>query len=101
MMGSIRHYIIPYGTLGDFFDSTLVDRASKVYFEDILFETWNHDRTVLIGDVKIALDEYKDERLDAIKEQCPQSYISAKLIYGHQRQLVKDTVYRPQAISYL
>ncbi|KAG0052522.1 hypothetical protein BGZ90_006469, partial [Linnemannia elongata] len=56
-------------------------------------------------------------RFDAIKEQYPQSYISAKLLYGHnfservlrevvfnwlpksmqKKQLLKDTAYRPQA----
>lgn len=33
--------------------------------------------------IKTALNEYKEERFDAIKDQYPQSYISAKLIYGH------------------
>ena len=40
----------PYGALGDLFDETDIERVSKVYFEDMLFETWNHGRTVLIGD---------------------------------------------------
>ena len=30
-----------------------------------------------------ALSDYKHERYDAIKDQYPQSYIAAKLIYGH------------------
>ncbi|KAF8927207.1 hypothetical protein BGZ47_002270, partial [Haplosporangium gracile] len=50
MMNSIRHFKTPYGTLGDSFDGTPDDRTSKIYFKDMLFETWNHDRTVLIGD---------------------------------------------------
>jgi 2-polyprenyl-6-methoxyphenol hydroxylase-like FAD-dependent oxidoreductase len=50
MMDSIRHFKTPYGTIGDLFDVTPIDRVSKVYFEDQLFETWNHGRTVLIGD---------------------------------------------------
>ena len=33
--------------------------------------------------IKTALNEYKEERFDAIKEQYPQSYVSAKLIFGH------------------
>ncbi|KAK5827779.1 hypothetical protein F5H01DRAFT_375566 [Linnemannia elongata] len=154
MMDAIRHFKTPYGILGDLFDVTPIDLVSKVYFEDQLFETWNHGRTVLIGDaahkllpssgagavnamqdavllanhlydikpttfnnITQALSDYKDERYDAIKEQYPQSYIAAKLIYGHtlwerilrqvvfnwlptsmqMKQLVKDTAYRPQA----
>ncbi|KAG9070432.1 hypothetical protein KI688_007968 [Linnemannia hyalina] len=50
MMDSIRHFMTPYGTLGDLFDETDIERVSKVFFEDMLFETWNHGRTVLIGD---------------------------------------------------
>ncbi|KAF9120293.1 hypothetical protein BGX30_003255, partial [Mortierella sp. GBA39] len=154
MMDSIRHFKTTYGTLGDLFDATDIERVSKVYFEDMLFETWNHGRTVLIGDaahkllpstgagavnamqdavllanhlydimptsfenIKTALNDYKEERFDTIKEQYPQSYISAKLLYGHsfservlrevvfnwlpksiqKKQLLKDTAYRPQA----
>ncbi|KAG0203369.1 hypothetical protein BGX33_009154 [Mortierella sp. NVP41] len=154
MMDSIRHFKTTYGTLGDLFDATDIERVSKVYFEDMLFETWTHGRTVLIGDaaqkllpstgagavnamqdavllanhlydikptsfenIKTALKEYKEERFDAIKDQYPQSYISAKLMYGHtfterilrqvvfnwlpksiqHKQLSKDTAYRPQA----
>ncbi|KAF9125527.1 hypothetical protein BGW39_007327 [Mortierella sp. 14UC] len=155
MMDSIRHFKTPYGTLGDLFDATPAERVSKVYFEDMLFETWNHCRTVLIGDaahkllpssgagavnamqdavllanhiydifptsslegIKAALDNYKDERFHAIKDQYPQSYMAAKLLYGHtfaeriirqvvfnwlpksmqMKQLLKDTAYRPQA----
>ncbi|KAF9279304.1 hypothetical protein BGZ88_012810 [Linnemannia elongata] len=67
--------------------------------------------------IKLALNAYKEERFDAIKDQYPQSYMSAKLTYGHklserilrhiifnwmpksvlQRQLLKDSAYRPQA----
>ncbi|KAF9903441.1 hypothetical protein EC991_003814 [Linnemannia zychae] len=50
MMDNIRHFKTPYGTMGDIFDATPIERISKVYFEDKLFETWNHGRTVLIGD---------------------------------------------------
>ncbi|KAF9125791.1 hypothetical protein BG015_004826 [Linnemannia schmuckeri] len=145
MMDSIRHFKTTYGTLGDLFDSTPIDRVSKVYFEDMLFETWNHGRTLLpssgagavnamqdavilanhlydiyptsFENIKQALSDYKEERFDAIKDQYPQSYMSAKLMYGHtlsermlrqvvfnwmpksilNKQLVKDTAYRPQA----
>ncbi|KAF9899260.1 hypothetical protein EC991_009219 [Linnemannia zychae] len=50
LMDLIRHFKTPYGTLGDLFDATPIDRVSKVYYEDKMFETWNHGRTVLIGD---------------------------------------------------
>ncbi|KAF9916735.1 hypothetical protein FBU30_001176 [Linnemannia zychae] len=153
-LDSIRHFKTPYGIMGDLFDATPIERVSKVYFEDMLFETWNHGRTVLIGDaahkllpssgagavnamqdavllsnhiydtrptsyenIKAALKEYREERFDAVKDQYPQSYISAKLQYGHtlleriirqvvfnylpnslkDKQLRKDTAYRPQA----
>lgn len=33
--------------------------------------------------IKAALNNYKEERFEAIKDQYPQSYISAKLMYGH------------------
>ncbi|KAF9900419.1 hypothetical protein EC991_007353 [Linnemannia zychae] len=50
LLDSIRHFKSPYGDLGVLFDATPIDKVSKVYFEDMLFETWNHGRTVLIGD---------------------------------------------------
>lgn len=154
MMDSIRHFKTTYGTLGDLFDQTQIEKVSKVYFEDMLFETWTHGRTILIGDaahkllpstgagavnamqdavllanhlydikptsfenIKKALSDYKEERFEAVKEQYPQSYMAAKLMYGHtfserilrqvvfnwlpkstmQKQLQKNTAYRPQA----
>ena len=36
--------------------------------------------------IKTALKDYKEERYDAIKEQYPQSHMSAKLLYGHVSQ---------------
>lgn len=36
--------------MGDLFDATPTERVSKVYFEDKLFDTWTHGRTILIGD---------------------------------------------------
>ncbi|KAF9536751.1 hypothetical protein EC957_009804, partial [Mortierella hygrophila] len=50
MMDEIRHFKTPYGTIGDLFDATDIEKVSKVYFEDKLFETWTRGRTVLIGD---------------------------------------------------
>ncbi|KAK3848472.1 MAG: hypothetical protein J3R72DRAFT_469939 [Linnemannia gamsii] len=186
MMDSIRHFRTPYGTLGDLFDVTPIERVSKVAFEDKLFETWTHGRTVLIGDgtrnfeltfvwlivislhlsltdhfiyqhnsiaahkllpssgagavnamqdavilanhiydikptsfenIKTALIDYREERFNDVKDQNPQSYMAAKLMYGHtlwerflrqivfnwipdsiaQKQINKNTAYRPQA----
>ncbi|KAG0281198.1 hypothetical protein BGZ95_006024 [Linnemannia exigua] len=154
LLDSIRHFKTPYGILGDLFDKTPIERVSKVYFEDMLFETWNHGRTVLIGDaahkllpssgagavnamqdavllanhlydikptsfenIKRALGGFKSERFDAVKDQYPQSYIGAKVVFGHKlserilrqivfnwmpksmqkKQLTKDSAYRPQA----
>ncbi|KAF8945124.1 hypothetical protein BGZ47_003215 [Haplosporangium gracile] len=145
MMDSIRHFKTTYGTMGDLFDATPTELVSKVYFEDMLFETWNHGRTLLpssgagavnamqdavilanclfdirptsFENIKAALQGYKDERFDPIKEQYAVSHISAKLQYGHtfaervfryivfnwlptaklRSQLVKDSAYRPQA----
>lgn len=50
MMDSIRHFKTAFGTLGELFDKTQLERVSKVSFEDKLFETWNHGRVVVIGD---------------------------------------------------
>ncbi|KAF9088856.1 hypothetical protein BGX29_011689 [Mortierella sp. GBA35] len=50
MLDSFRHFKTVYGTLGELFDATPTERVSKVYFEDKLFETWTHGRTILIGD---------------------------------------------------
>lgn len=43
--------------------------------------------------IKTALSDYKEERFDAIKEQYPQSYISAKLLYGHVSQPGMNLLY--------
>ncbi|KAG0281204.1 hypothetical protein BGZ95_006030 [Linnemannia exigua] len=112
ILDSTRHFKTPYGTLGDLFDATPIENVSKVYFEDMLFETWNYGRTILpssgagavnamqdavvlanhlydiyptsFENIKTALSKFKEERFDAVKEQYPQSYISAKLIFGHR-----------------
>ncbi|KAG9061278.1 hypothetical protein KI688_007616 [Linnemannia hyalina] len=154
MMDEFRDFKTPYGTMGDLFDVSDIEKVSRVYFEDKLFETWTHERTVLIGDaahillpssgsgaanamqdavllanhlydisptnfkiIKTALSDYKNDRFDAIKDQYPQSHMSANLIFGHTffervfrhvvfswlpkslqgKQLIKDTAYRPQA----
>lgn len=52
ILKSLRHFKTIYGTLGDIFDATNDEGVSRVFFEDMLYETWNHGRTVLIGDGK-------------------------------------------------
>ncbi|KAF9308742.1 hypothetical protein BG003_010676, partial [Podila horticola] len=46
----VYNFSTPHGKLGEFIDQTPKDRISRVFLEDKLFETWNHRRTVLIGD---------------------------------------------------
>ncbi|KAG0293463.1 hypothetical protein BGZ96_002805 [Linnemannia gamsii] len=125
MMDSIRHFKTPYGTLGDLFDVTPIERVSKVgagavnaMQDAVLLANHLYDiYPTSFENIKRAFSSYKDERFDAIKDQYPQSYMSAKLIYGHtlserivrhvvfnwlpkgiqHRQFLKDTAYRPQA----
>lgn len=52
ILNNLRHFKTIYGTLGDIFDATNDEGVSRVFFEDMLYETWNHGRTVLIGDGK-------------------------------------------------
>lgn len=49
-MDEVRHFKTTYGTMGELFDATPLQGVSKVFFEDQMFETWNHGRTVLLGD---------------------------------------------------
>ncbi|KAF9090069.1 hypothetical protein BGX29_011690 [Mortierella sp. GBA35] len=140
MMDEIRHFKTTYGTLGDLFDTTPMERISKVYFEDKLFETWNHDGTVLIADaahkllpstgagavnamqdavvLTNRLYDIKPTKFETVKTALyPQSYMSARLLYGHtyweivmrnvifnytpasiqRAQILKDSAFRPQA----
>ncbi|KAF9941603.1 hypothetical protein BGZ65_002373 [Modicella reniformis] len=51
MADACRNFVCPYGgTLADVIDKTPVDRMSKVLLEEKFFETWYHNRTVLMGD---------------------------------------------------
>ncbi|KAF9347901.1 hypothetical protein BGX26_000659 [Mortierella sp. AD094] len=50
MIKEVRDFRVPTGTLGDLIDATPKESISRVFLEDKLFETWNHGRTVLIGD---------------------------------------------------
>ncbi|GJJ69273.1 hypothetical protein EMPS_01619 [Entomortierella parvispora] len=46
----IDHFKTPFGELGGLIDATPADKISRVFLEDRLYETWNHERVVLIGD---------------------------------------------------
>ncbi|GJJ74640.1 hypothetical protein EMPS_06998 [Entomortierella parvispora] len=52
MIEDVKDFKVPYGnmTLGDLINLTPQDTISRTYFDDKLFQTWNHGRTVLIGD---------------------------------------------------
>ncbi|KAG0334335.1 hypothetical protein BG000_008405 [Podila horticola] len=111
----------PYGKLGEFIDQTPKDRISRVFLEDKLFETWNHRRTVLIGDgavsamqdavvlanciyelasadikdVEAALVDFRQQRYDHVKVQYEKSKTNAKVIYGqawHER-LIRQVLF--------
>ncbi|KAG0249955.1 hypothetical protein BG011_008779 [Mortierella polycephala] len=50
-IAQVAHHKVPFGgTLGDLIEATPKDLISKVYLEEKLFETWSHERVVLIGD---------------------------------------------------
>ncbi|KAF9170439.1 hypothetical protein BGX20_008958 [Mortierella sp. AD010] len=50
MIAQVADHKVPFGTLGDLIQATPRELISKVYLEEKLFETWNHDRIALIGD---------------------------------------------------
>jgi len=54
MIKDVRDFPIPGGdgtlTLGDLIDKTPKQQMAKVMLEEKVFETWYHNRTVLIGD---------------------------------------------------
>ncbi|KAF9930441.1 hypothetical protein FBU30_000492 [Linnemannia zychae] len=128
-LDSIRHFKIPNGTMGDLFDVTPIECVSKLLpssgagavnaMQDAVLLA-NHIYDIYptsFENIEKALHEYREERFDSIREQYPQSYMGAKLIYGHtlserilqkivfnylpnnmkDNQLLRDTAYRPQA----
>ncbi|KAG9072966.1 hypothetical protein KI688_000747 [Linnemannia hyalina] len=51
LCGQIQDYKVPIGgTMGDLIHETPRDSISRMLLEEKLFETWYHQRTVLIGD---------------------------------------------------
>ncbi|KAF9083136.1 hypothetical protein BGX23_011758 [Mortierella sp. AD031] len=111
LIKSVAHFKTPYGTLGDLIGATPKDTVSRVFLEDMLYQTWHHKRTVLIGDgqgcvnalqdsvvlanclydmksnaiedVTTALEDYREQRFDHVKTQYEASQWNAKLMYGH------------------
>ncbi|OAQ29397.1 hypothetical protein K457DRAFT_19204 [Linnemannia elongata AG-77] len=49
--------------------------------------TLSYIKPTSFENIKTALSDYRNERFDAIKDQYPQSQMSAKLIYGHANTL--------------
>lgn len=52
MLQEVKDYMTPFGTVGQLIDETPKEVISKVFFEDMLYQTWHHGRTILIGDGK-------------------------------------------------
>ncbi|GJJ68677.1 hypothetical protein EMPS_01023 [Entomortierella parvispora] len=51
MINDVKDFRVPGGgTLGNLIDHTPKENISRVFWEEKLFETWTHGRTVLIGD---------------------------------------------------
>jgi hypothetical protein len=48
----VGDYKTPFGLLGDLIRATPRELISQVFLEDILYETWAHERVALIGDGK-------------------------------------------------
>ncbi|CAO3568037.1 unnamed protein product [Mortierella alpina] len=46
----VSDFQTPFGTLGELIAATPKNMISRVFLEDILYQTWHHQRTVLIGD---------------------------------------------------
>ncbi|KAF9346176.1 hypothetical protein BGX26_002334 [Mortierella sp. AD094] len=50
MIKEVYDFPTTYGPLGKFINATPREQISKVFLEEKMFETWYHDRVVLIGD---------------------------------------------------
>ncbi|KAG0041674.1 hypothetical protein BGZ83_001454 [Gryganskiella cystojenkinii] len=118
MINEVRDYPCPLGgTMGELIEMTPKDMISRVFLEEKLFETWAHGRTVLIGDgainalqdavilvnsivdmpsasaenIKIAFQEFREERYPHVKYQMDKAKIMATIQYG---QTWKDRAIR-------
>ncbi|KAF9293295.1 hypothetical protein BGZ88_005548 [Linnemannia elongata] len=62
LCGQIQDYEIPIGgTMGDLIHETPRDSISRMMLEEKLFETWYHQRTVLIGDACHRISPYSGQ----------------------------------------
>jgi len=52
MLQEVKDFMTPFGTVGQLIEETPKEVISKV-FEDLLYQTGHHGRTVLIGDGKM------------------------------------------------
>ncbi|KAF9907712.1 hypothetical protein EC991_010659 [Linnemannia zychae] len=50
ILNEASEYRTPFGPLGNLIQQTPRDLISQVFLEDILYETWAHERVALIGD---------------------------------------------------
>ncbi|KAG9319353.1 hypothetical protein KVV02_005621, partial [Mortierella alpina] len=57
MVTQVSHHKIPFGgTFGDLIKATPKNLISRVFLEEKCFETWNHQRTALLGDGMCSLN---------------------------------------------
>ncbi|KAG0380963.1 hypothetical protein BGX24_002183 [Mortierella sp. AD032] len=62
LCAQIQDYEVPIGgTMGDLIHATPRDSISRMMLEEKLFETWHHQRTVLIGDACHRISPYSGQ----------------------------------------
>ncbi|KAG0340336.1 hypothetical protein BG004_006466 [Podila humilis] len=121
LIEQVRHYPVKNGgTLGEIIDATESDLVSKVFIEEKLFQTWNHGRTVLMGDavaamqdavilansiyemvdptyenIHAALTEYRTQRFKWAEIQVDLGKVLAKLMFGQKwtERLLRKIIY--------
>ncbi|KAG0308736.1 hypothetical protein BGZ98_007012 [Dissophora globulifera] len=127
MIKEIRDLPTIYGPVSRFIDATPQDRISHAFMEEKMFETWFHERTVLIGDgqgavnalqdavilanclyeiankassenITAAFQSYKDQRYTRVKFQFKSSSFRAKLLFG---QTMTSCMLRQLILSYM
>ncbi|KAF9355375.1 hypothetical protein BGX34_010500, partial [Mortierella sp. NVP85] len=98
------------GTMGELIEATPKDLISKVFLEEKFFETWQHGRTVLMGDgavnafqdavilanvlselesksaadIKAALESYQEQRLPRARFEYMNSKMISRLMTGQK-----------------
>ncbi|KAF9171563.1 hypothetical protein BGX20_007345 [Mortierella sp. AD010] len=104
MIKEVRDFKVPIGgTLGDLIDSTPKETISRVFLEDKIFETWSHNRVVLIGDAcHKLLPSAGQGAVNAMQD----SVILANCIYDLESLSTKDISaalkdYRDQRFPYV